>query len=121
MTSPTPPQIFPSTAGKNHSGYAIQGAWPLRIETKISHDVAMQWAKACQHLITMLHALDDGDQTKADSEFEAAQGWVNRTKSKTVNDRNDQGEELPNSIIPITGDGSFDLFLANATAIYKGQ
>ena len=83
--------------------------------------VAMQWAKACQHLITMLHALDDGDQTKADSEFEAAQGWVNRTKSKTVNDRNDQGEELPNSIIPITGDGSFDLFLANATAIYKGQ
>lgn len=83
--------------------------------------VAMQWAKACQHLITMLHALDDGDQTKADSEFKAAQDWVNRTKAKTVNDRNDQGEELPNSITPITGDGSFDLFLANATAIYKGQ
>ncbi|KAJ5880686.1 uncharacterized protein N7473_011739 [Penicillium subrubescens] len=83
--------------------------------------VAMQWAKACQHLITMLGAIDDGDKTKADSEFNLAQEWVNKTKAKTVNDRNDAGQELPNSITPITGDGSFDAFLANATTIYEGQ
>ncbi|KAJ5698642.1 hypothetical protein N7462_000647 [Penicillium macrosclerotiorum] len=83
--------------------------------------VAMQWAKACQHLIAMLHALDEGHKTEAHSEFTAAQGWVNKTKTKTVNDRNDEGQELPKSIIPITGDGLFDKFLANATAIYKGH
>ncbi|KAJ5432563.1 uncharacterized protein N7458_011719 [Penicillium daleae] len=83
--------------------------------------VAMQWAKACQHLIAMLDAVDNGDKKTADSEFSAAQVWVNKTKAKTVNDRNDDGVELPNSITPITGDGSFDTFLANATTIYKGQ
>lgn len=83
--------------------------------------VAMQWAKACQHLINMMEAVKDGDKTKADSEFKAAQGWVKRTKAKTVDDRNDDGEDLPNSITPITGDGAFDMFLANATTVYKSQ
>lgn len=83
--------------------------------------LAMQWAKACQHLITMLDALHDGNKTKADSEFKAAQDWVKKTKTKTVDDRNDDGEDLPNSITPTTGDGAFDTFLANATTIYKNQ
>jgi hypothetical protein len=83
--------------------------------------VAMQWAKASQHLITMLDAVKSGDKKKADSEFKAAQEWVKKTKTKTVDDRNDDGEDLPNSIIPITGDGVFDTFLANATTVYKGQ
>jgi hypothetical protein len=83
--------------------------------------VAMQWAKASQHLITMLDAVKSGDKKKADSEFKAAQEWVKKTKTKTVDDRNDDGEDLPNSIIPITGDGAFDTFLANATTVYKGQ
>ncbi|KAI2790262.1 hypothetical protein POX_d05771 [Penicillium oxalicum] len=83
--------------------------------------VAMQWAKACQHLISMLDALDRGDQAQATTEFHAAEAWMMKTKAATVNDRNDQGEELPKSIIPITGDGVFDQFWANATAVYKGQ
>ncbi|KAJ5235162.1 beta-N-acetylglucosaminidase-domain-containing protein [Penicillium citrinum] len=83
--------------------------------------VVMQWARASQHLISMLHAIKDNDKTKADTEFKAAQSWVKKTKAKTVDDRNDDGEDLPNSITPITGDGVFDKFLANATAIYKNQ
>jgi hypothetical protein len=83
--------------------------------------LAMQWASACQHLINMLDAIDGGNKKKADSEFNAAQVWVNKTTAKTVNDRNDDGVDLPNSITPVTGDGAFDTFLANATTIYKGQ
>jgi hypothetical protein len=83
--------------------------------------LAMQWATACQHLIAMLDALDDGDKSKADSEFNAAQVWINKTTAMTVNDRNNQGQDLPNSITPITGDDAFNTFVANSTSIYKGQ
>lgn len=83
--------------------------------------VAMQWANACQHLIAMLEALDEGDKGKADSQFKKAKEWVEKTKAKTVDDRNEEGEDLPNSITPVTGDGVFDKFLKDATAIYKDQ
>ncbi|RJE22442.1 beta-N-acetylglucosaminidase [Aspergillus sclerotialis] len=83
--------------------------------------VAVQWAKACQHLISMLDALDDGDKSKADQEYETAQKWVKKTKAKTVDDRNDKGEDLPNSITPVTAEQAFTSFLGNATAIYKDQ
>ncbi|KAJ5605220.1 beta-N-acetylglucosaminidase-domain-containing protein [Penicillium lagena] len=83
--------------------------------------VAMQWAHACQHLIAMLDALDAGDKNRAEGEFNAAQAWVKKTKAKTVNDRNDQGQNLPDSITPVTAEEAFTTFLANATAIYKGQ
>lgn len=83
--------------------------------------LAMQWATACQHLISMLEALDDGDDTKADNEFETAQEWVEKTKAKTVDDRNDDGEDLPNSIVPKTAEDAFTTFLDDATAIYEGQ
>ncbi|CAG8038221.1 unnamed protein product [Penicillium nalgiovense] len=83
--------------------------------------VAKQWATACKHLISMLEALDDKDQSTADAEFNYAREWVEKTKAKTVDDRNAQGEDLPNSIVPITGDGAFDKFLTDATAIYNGK
>ncbi|KFY42059.1 hypothetical protein V494_02637 [Pseudogymnoascus sp. VKM F-4513 (FW-928)] len=83
--------------------------------------VAMQWATACQHLIAMLEALDAGNKSKATSEFNAAELWVNKTLAKTVNDSSDNGTYLPNSITPVTGDGAFDTFLANSTSIYKAQ
>lgn len=83
--------------------------------------VAMQWAKACQHLIGMLDALDDGNKRKADSEFNAAEEWVNKTTAKTVDDRNEQGQDLPNSITPMVAQEAFTSFLGNATVIYKGQ
>ena len=84
-------------------------------------NVAMQWATACQHLITMLDAIDKGDKSKADAEYKTAQEWVQKTKAKTVSSLNDTGEVVPNSIVPTTGDGVFDTFVANATTIYKGQ
>lgn len=83
--------------------------------------VAMQWATACQHLIAMLDALDDGEKSTADSEFNAAQDWIRKTKAKTISDRNSQGQDLPNSISPIIGQEAFTMFLGNATAIYKSQ
>ncbi|CAL5869217.1 uncharacterized protein PFLUO_LOCUS3445 [Penicillium psychrofluorescens] len=83
--------------------------------------LAMQWAHACQHLIAMLDAVDAGDKKKADGEFKAAQAWVKKTKAKTVNDRNDQGKNLPDSITPIIAEEAFTSFLANATTIYKRQ
>ncbi|KAJ5478913.1 hypothetical protein N7530_004422 [Penicillium desertorum] len=83
--------------------------------------VAKQWATACKHLIAMLEALDDEDQSTADAEFNSAKEWVEKTKAKTVDDRNAQGEDLPNSIVPVTGDGAFDKFLTDATAIYNGK
>jgi hypothetical protein len=82
---------------------------------------AMQWAKACQHLVAVIDAVDGGDKVKAHSDFNAAQSWVNKTKAKTVNDSNHAGQELPNSITAITGDGSVDTFLANATTSYKSH
>ncbi|KFY49919.1 hypothetical protein V496_09713 [Pseudogymnoascus sp. VKM F-4515 (FW-2607)] len=84
-------------------------------------NVAMQWATACQHLIAMLDALDAGNKSKANSEFSAAQTWVNKTMAKTVNDSSDNGTYIPNSITPITGDGAFNIFLANSTSIYKAH
>lgn len=83
--------------------------------------VAMQWGHACQHLISMLEALDAGDQDKADKEYKTAQDWVAKTKKKTVDDQNGQGEYLPNSITPVVAEQAFSGFLGNATAIYKGQ
>mgnify|MGYP002718644947 CR=1 FL=1 len=83
--------------------------------------VAKQWATACKHLIAMLEALDDKDQSTADAEFNSAKEWVEKTKAKTVDDRNAQGEDLPKSIVPTTGDGAFDKFLTDATAIYDGK
>lgn len=83
--------------------------------------VAKQWANACQCLISMLEALDKKDQSTADTEFSSAKEWVEKTKAKTVDDRNTDGEDLPKSIVPVTGDGAFDTFLTNATSIYNGK
>ncbi|CAI7634778.1 unnamed protein product [Penicillium glandicola] len=104
----TLPDVLPTMAMK---GFAADVApWAT---------VAMQWANACQHLIAMLEALDSKDQTTADNEFSCANECVNKTKAKTVDDRNSSGVDLPKSIVPITGNGAFDKFLANATAIYN--
>ena len=54
-----------------------------------------------------------------DKEFKAAQAWINKTKAKTVSDTNDDGDVVPNSITPETGDMEFDWLVGNATAIYK--
>lgn len=80
---------------------------------------ASQWANACTHLIKMLDALDKGNQKMADREFEAAKKWVEKTEEKTVDDRNEKGEDLPNSIVPRVAQQAFEGFLGNATAIYK--
>jgi hyaluronoglucosaminidase len=106
----TLPDVLPKMAMK---GFATDVApWAT---------VASQWANACQHLTAMLEALDGGDQTTADSEYKSAQEWIEKTKAKTVDDRNDQGEDLPDSIVPVTGDGAFDTFVEDATAIYNGE
>lgn len=83
--------------------------------------VAKQWATACKHLIAMLEAIDDNDHCTADAEFKSAKKWVEKTKAKTVDDRNADGEDLPKSIVPATGDGAFDKFLTDATAIYNAS
>lgn len=82
---------------------------------------AMQWAKASQHIISMLAAIDAGDKSTADTEYKAAQEWVEKTKAMTVGKLTDDGKIVPNAITPTTGDNVFDAFIANATAIYKGQ
>lgn len=106
----TLPNVLPNMAMK---GFASDVApWST---------VAMQWATACQHLIAMLDAIDAGDKSKADSEYNTAQQWVNKTTAKTVNDLSDSGQYLPDSITPVTGQEAFNTFLANATAIYNGQ
>ncbi|PGH35302.1 hypothetical protein GX50_01882 [[Emmonsia] crescens] len=83
--------------------------------------VTSQWANACEHLINMLDAHDRGQQKKAEREFKAAQEWIEKTKAKTVDDRNEKGEDLPNSIVPHVAEQAFTGFLGNATAIYKGE
>ncbi|KAJ5835801.1 hypothetical protein N7447_001827 [Penicillium robsamsonii] len=106
----TIPEVLPKMATK---GFATDVApWST---------LANQWATACQHLIYMLEALDAKDQSKADAEFKLANEWVEKTKAKTVDDRNGSGEDLPKSIVPITGDKAFDKFLTDATAIYNGK
>ncbi|KAK8149539.1 hypothetical protein G3M48_006588 [Beauveria asiatica] len=94
---------------------------PFATEVAPWSTVAMQWAKASQHMTLMLAAIDSGDKSKADDEYNAAQGWVQKTKAKTVDSLSTAGKVVPNSITPTTGDGVFDAFIANATAIYKGQ
>ncbi|KAJ5383672.1 hypothetical protein N7517_001583 [Penicillium concentricum] len=106
----TIPDVLPNMATK---GFATDVApWST---------LAKQWATACQHLISMLEALDAKDQSKADAEFNSAKEWVEKTKAKTVDDRNSNGEDLPKSIVPTTGDKAFDQFLTDATAIYNGE
>lgn len=106
----TLPEVLPNMAMK---GFADDVApWST---------LSMQWAKACQKLINMLDALDGGDKDKADSEFEAAKEWVEKTKAKTVDDRDENGEDHPNSIVPTAAKQAFDSFLGNATAIYEGK
>ncbi|KAJ5103602.1 beta-N-acetylglucosaminidase-domain-containing protein [Penicillium argentinense] len=106
----TLPDVLPSMAMK---GFAADvEPWSI---------VAMQWAKACQHLISMLNAIANGNKKKADSEFNIAQEWVTKTNATTVDDRDDDGKDLPNSITPTTGDGVFEWFLGNATVVYKGE
>lgn len=83
--------------------------------------LAMQWATACQRLIAMLDALDSGDKSAADREFGTAKTWIKKTKAKTVDDRNSDGEDLPNSITPVTGEEAFGEFVNRTTAIYNSQ
>ncbi|KAJ5959442.1 uncharacterized protein N7479_006592 [Penicillium vulpinum] len=83
--------------------------------------LAGQWATACQHLISMLEALDAKDQTTADAELASANEWIAKTKAKTVDDRTAAGEALPKSIVPLTGDKVFDSFVTDATAVYNGE
>ncbi|KAG9252970.1 F5/8 type C domain protein [Emericellopsis atlantica] len=79
---------------------------------------AMQWAKACQHLVAMLEALDEGDKTKADEEYGEAKAWVKKTEEKTVETLDREGN--PDSYAPNVGDGVFESFLGDATAVYEG-
>ncbi|OAX81629.1 hypothetical protein ACJ72_04028 [Emergomyces africanus] len=90
-------------------------------EVKPWTTVTSQWAYACEHLINMLDALDKGQKEKAGREFKAALGWVEKTKEKTVDDRNGKGEDLPKSIVPHVAEQAFTGFLGNATASYKGE
>ena len=80
---------------------------------------AMQWARACQNLMSMLDAIADGDTEKADTEYEKALEWVKKTEKKTVETLDREGN--PDAYAPNVGDGMFQYFLVNATEIYKGQ
>ncbi|KAJ5788666.1 hypothetical protein N7457_003656 [Penicillium paradoxum] len=84
-------------------------------------DVVMQWATACQHLITMLEAIDGGDTAKADSEYKSAEEWIEKTKAKTVDDRDSSGTDIPDSIVPAVGGDAFTKFLSDAKAVKDGQ
>lgn len=90
-------------------------------EVKPWSTVALQWANACQHMIKAVDATDKGDKATADAEYKTAQEWVQKTTAKTVGSLKDGGGVVPNSITPTTGDGVFDKFVADATAIYKGN
>lgn len=104
------PEILPGMAMKE---FATEVApWSI---------VTSQWANACLHLIKMLDALDKDQHAKADREFRTAENWIKMTKEKTVDDRNEQGEDLPNSIVPHVAEQAFMGFLGNATAIYNGD
>lgn len=100
----TLPDVLPQMAMK---GFATDVApWST---------LAMKWAHACQHLVGTLDALDAGNMNKADKEFKAAKEWVEKTKAKTVEDR----DGTP--IAPVVGKEAFNSFLNATAAIYKSQ
>lgn len=77
-------------------------------------DAASLWAKALQHEIAMLRALDAGDGSTATREYFAAQQQTERAKQPTVPDQGSDGEPKPNVIVPSVGDGAFEAFTAKA-------
>lgn len=81
-------------------------------------DAASQWAKALQHEIAMLEAIDAGDGNTATDELFAAREWIERTKQPTVDDQGSDGVLRPDSIVPSVGDGAFDTFSTEAMGEY---
>ncbi|KAK0392285.1 hypothetical protein NLU13_1781 [Sarocladium strictum] len=92
-------------------------------ERKFAPDVkpwttaAVQWAEACRDLISMLDLLDRGEEELAGERLESARQWVEKTKEKTVHTLDRDGN--PDAYAPKIGDGVFEQFLKNATAIYE--
>ena len=69
---------------------------------------ASQWAKALEYLIKALEALDKGDKDRAEKELEEAKQWIEKTKKKTVETLDREGN--PDSYAPNVGDGLFQGF-----------
>lgn len=80
---------------------------------------AMQWANALQDLLDMLDAIDSDNKVKAEEKFKSAQTWVEKTKEKTVKTLDREGN--PDEYAPNIGDGAFQKFLADASAVFKGE
>jgi hypothetical protein len=92
-------------------------------EEKFALDVApwtastMQWAKACQELISMLDLLDEGKKKQAGEKLNKAKEWIEMTKEKTIDTLDREGN--PDTYAPKVGDGAFQQFLEDATEIYE--
>ncbi|WP_446665257.1 beta-N-acetylglucosaminidase domain-containing protein [Flexivirga sp. B27] len=83
-------------------------------DTKPWADAASLWAKALQHEIAMLKAIDADDGAKATAEYFAAQKLIDQAKQPTVPDQDSSGAPQPNQIVPTVGDGAFGAFTAKA-------
>lgn len=79
----------------------------------------MQWAKACEELISMLELLDKGKEKQAAEKLKKAEAWIEKTKEKTIDTLDREGN--PDTYSPKVGDGVFEQFLEDATAIYEGK
>ena len=79
-------------------------------------NAASQWARAGQHFVTMLDAIDAGDGAKATNEYLAAQKQVELAKRPTVDDQGSDGVLHKAVIVPSVGDGVFDAFAKKASA-----
>lgn len=77
---------------------------------------ASQWARASQHFVAMLDAIDVGDGLKATNEYLAAQRQIDLAKCPTVDDQGSDGIPHKNVIVPSVGDGIFEAFARKATA-----
>jgi hypothetical protein len=80
---------------------------------------AMQWAEACEELISMLELLDKGKKEQAGEKLKKAEEWIEKTKEKTIDTLDREGN--PDAFAPKIGDGVFEEFLKDATAIYEGK
>ncbi|OAR00735.1 hypothetical protein LLEC1_00218 [Akanthomyces lecanii] len=99
----------------NSPAYDAQASWSAVIRELAGKD------EGVRRVLLAFADINQNWPAKADEEYKAAQGWVEKTKAKTVDSLGDDGKIVPKSITPTTGDGVFDAFIANATTIYQAH
>lgn len=78
---------------------------------------ASQWAEALEDLIDGLDALDKGNNKKANKKLKEAEAWIEKTKKKTVETLDREGN--PDSYAPNVGDGLFGKFYNDTLSVYE--